>query len=54
MNGLGHRLDRLEKQQPSSFAGEIWCCASETEAQALLDSPRAKNSKIQRQKNELT
>jgi len=43
MNALERRLDRLEKQQPASFAGEIWCCAGETEAQALLDDLRARN-----------
>src|SRR5262245_33924834 len=44
MNGLGRRVDQLEKQRPASFAGEIWCCASEIDAQTLLDDLRARNA----------
>src|SRR5829696_8529238 len=44
MSGLERRLDRLEKQHQPSVCSEIWCCATEGDAQAILDRLREKGA----------
>ena len=36
MSSMERRLDRLEKQHPAFVCSEIWCCATEGDAQAIL------------------
>ena len=39
MSSLERRLDQLEKQHPF-VCSEIWCCATEGDAQVLVDRLR--------------
>ena len=44
MSSMERRLDRLEKQHPPFMSSEIWCCATEGDAQAILDRLREKHA----------